>query len=177
MYFRTSFEITKASQAQPDKDSEEAEAEQMLEKGNDLLFQKKAMRLLKNDVQNIMNTQAQKGDFQAFKIEDESIDKKVIKIPFNEQDSMIKIGRIAIKNRVKSFNIDVHKYNMLFSSFKIELISAISIWCFGSSLDIDRFHLFQRLVLHVWRDASFCWCDLFVCALVGVDSEPAHSLA
>ena len=34
---------------------------------------------------------------------------------------MIKMGRIAIKNRVKSFNIDVHKYNMLFSSFKIEV--------------------------------------------------------
>jgi len=41
----------------------------MLENGNEkqvtgaILFQKKAMRLLKNDVENIMNTQAQKGDF------------------------------------------------------------------------------------------------------------------
>jgi hypothetical protein len=63
LYFRTSFEITKASRARPDKDSYEEQVEQIPDKGNDLLFQKKAMRLLKNDVQNIMNTQAQKGDF------------------------------------------------------------------------------------------------------------------
>lgn len=56
MYFRTSFEIAKASHMKPDKDPEEDEDEHLFEKGNDLLFQKKAMRLLKNDVQNIMNT-------------------------------------------------------------------------------------------------------------------------
>ena len=58
--------MNKASRLQPDKDSEEDKAEE--EKGNSvLLFQKKAMRLLRNDVENIMASHAQKGEiFQAF---------------------------------------------------------------------------------------------------------------
>jgi hypothetical protein len=43
---------------------------------------------------------------------------------------MIKFGRIAIKNRVKSFNIDISKHNMLHSSFKIEVCNNDS--CFRS---------------------------------------------
>ena len=48
---------------------------------------------------------------------------------------MIRIGRIAIKNRVKSFNIDILKFNMLYSHFKIEVCNNDSILrCHGKGI-------------------------------------------
>lgn len=75
--------MSKANKTHPDKDSEEDNDEAEKGKGA-LLFQKKAMRLLRNDVENIIRTHDEKVGFSAFQIDDESIDKKVIKISFNE---------------------------------------------------------------------------------------------
>ena len=58
--------MSKANKTHPDKDSEDEKKEEA-EKGNSvLLFQKKAMRLLRNDVQNIMSTHPENGGFSAF---------------------------------------------------------------------------------------------------------------
>ena len=57
--------MSKANKTHPDKDSEEDNDEAEKGKGA-LLFQKKAMRLLRNDVQNIMSTHPENGGFSAF---------------------------------------------------------------------------------------------------------------
>ena len=64
---------------------------------------------------------AKKGEYQAFRIDEECIDKKIVKISFNEHDQMVTIGRIAIKNRIRGFQIEVKKFNMNHSTFRVEV--------------------------------------------------------
>ena len=78
----------------------------------ELNSQKKQMRILKCNLQNVINIQAQQGNFEAFNIQDETIDRRIVKVKFNENDNMIKLGRIAIKNRVKPFTLEITKHNM-----------------------------------------------------------------
>ena len=72
-------------------------------------------------MQDVLNVQAQEGDFRAFSVEDDSIDRKVAKVNFSESDDLMQLGRIAIKNRIKPFRIEVTKHNLPFNSFKIEV--------------------------------------------------------
>lgn len=77
-----------------------------------LLQQKKKMRQMKQEIQNVLDASASQGNYDAFQIDDEFIDKKVCKITFNENDNMVKNGRITIKNRVKPFKVDIQKVNL-----------------------------------------------------------------
>ena len=71
------------------------------------------MRILRCNLQNVINIQAQLGNFEAFNIQDEVIDRRTAKIKFNETDNMIKLGRIAIRNRVRPFSLEITKFNMI----------------------------------------------------------------
>lgn len=84
-----------------------------------LLHQKKKMRQMKQEIQNVLDASASMGNYDAFQIDDEIIDKKICKISFNENDNMVKNGRITIQNRIKPFKIDIQKFNLAFQSFKI----------------------------------------------------------
>lgn len=47
--------------------------------------------------------------FDAFQVEDEDFEKRVIRVGMGEHDNLVQIGRIKIKNRVKTFNVTVTK--------------------------------------------------------------------
>ena len=85
-----------------------------------LFVQKKEMRHMKQQISSVLFGSIQNNNFDAFDIEDESIEKIIEKISFDESESMIKQGRVLIKNRIKRFNIIVNKSKGLQgTSFKI----------------------------------------------------------
>lgn len=79
------------------------------ETSKNLFVQKKEMRHMRQQISSVLYASIQNQGFDAFDIEDEAIDKIVEKISFDENESMIKQGRLLIKNRIKRFNIIVNK--------------------------------------------------------------------
>ena len=92
----TSLDVQRSNQK---RSSSPAKAETPIENEENsvnLLQQKKKMRQMKQEIQNVLDASATMGNYDAFQIDDEYIDKKVCKITFNENDNMVKNGRITI---------------------------------------------------------------------------------
>jgi hypothetical protein len=71
--------------------------------------QKKLMRMMKQQIQGVLGHKANQNQFDAFDIEDEAFEKRVVRVGMDEHSNLVQSGRIRIKNRIKDFNVSFLK--------------------------------------------------------------------
>ena len=66
-----------------------------------------------------MKSTVGKYKYAAFNIRDQIQSKAIVHVPFTDQDPLVKYGRVSIKDRIRSFHIDIFKNNMDHQDFEI----------------------------------------------------------
>ena len=83
--------------------------------------QKKLMRQMKQEIQGLCPEQGAGKKCEAFQVDEEDFSQHVEKIPITENDNLVKVGRLKIKNRIKSFTVVFSKSKGLQAAFKIQV--------------------------------------------------------
>lgn len=81
----------------------------MVETHNNIIKQMKIMRQMKQEIQNVLDNKSSFNVFDAFNVEEEDFEKKILKVGMGENDNLVQVGRIKVKNRVKAFTVNVYK--------------------------------------------------------------------
>lgn len=71
--------------------------------------QKKLMRMMKQQIQSVLGNKSSQNQFDAFDIEDEDFEKRMVKVGMNEHNNLVQSGRLKIKNRIKDFTVTALK--------------------------------------------------------------------
>ena len=70
------------------------------------------MKFMKEEITKVLGGNENLGSYQAFDIENESVEHMKLKVSFNENDRLVQYGRLLIKNRINNFSLQISKANM-----------------------------------------------------------------
>jgi hypothetical protein len=67
---------------------------------------------MKQEISTVLVSKGQKNSYDAFDVDEEDFERKVVKVGLGENDNLVQIGRLLIKNRVKPFTVTFMKSQM-----------------------------------------------------------------
>ena len=67
-------------------------------------------------INSVLSQKDGKHIFDAFNLENEDFERKVVKVDLNKFDCLSLMGRVAIKNRIKPFSVTISKSEALYTT-------------------------------------------------------------
>ena len=65
------------------------------------------MKFIKEEIAKVLGGNENHGTYQAFDIDNESVEQLKLKVSFNENDRLVQYGRLLIKNRINNFSLQI----------------------------------------------------------------------
>lgn len=119
----------------------------LVETHNHIMKQMKIMRQMKQEIANVLDNKSSYNLFEAFNVEDEDFEKRVVKVGMGDHDNLVQTGRIKVKGRVKPFHVLVSKSEAV-KHLQFKVFVSLDDQSFKSKAE---YHLIKdsKVVIHV----------------------------